>query len=149
MPEYQNAGRVGIYLSMPKGEICTGAIVRDAFAHHKQVFVPYLYKAPVKDQEKPQSVMDMVSLHSSNDWECLNRDAWGIPTVAKSSVVGRQRILGDDESDNKTKKLDMIIMPGVAFDSGLSRLGHGKGFYDYFLQRYHTSNGGSMPLLGT
>lgn len=149
---------------MPKGEISTGAIVTDAFGHRKQVFVPYLYKTQPKDQGKPQSVMEMVSLHSINDWEGLSRDAWGIPTVPEKSIIERQRVLGDKHSDNEehkegsqnnidrktgTEKLDMIVMPGMAFDKGLSRLGHGKGFYDYFLQRYRSSKGAPMPFLGT
>ena len=136
----------------------------DAFGHRKQVFVPYLYKTQPKDQGKPESVMEMVSLHSISDWEGLSRDAWGIPTVPEKSIAERQRVLGDKHSDKEdhkegrenkidrktgTEKLDMIVMPGMAFDRGLSRLGHGKGFYDCFLQRYRSSKGAPMPFLGT
>ena len=144
---------------MPKAETSTEPIVRDAFEHKKQVFVPYLYKIQSKDEEKPGSIMDMVALHSISDWEALTRDSWGIPTVAKNSIAERQRVLGDNEpheneSQDKVEhssiigKLDMIVMPGVAFDRGLARLGHGKGFYDYFLQRYHSAKGAPMPFLG-
>lgn len=40
------------------------------------------------------------------------------------------------------------LLPGVAFDLSLSRLGHGKGFYDRFIQKY-VSSGRQRPLLGT
>ena len=150
---------------MPKSELSTRDIVTHAIAHDKQVFVPYLYSINAQDRSKPVSVMDMVSLHSKSDFEGLDRDAWGIPSVAENSIVGREQILDipdtedgghERESHNengstKTEKgrLDMIIMPGVAFDKGLARLGHGKGFYDVFLERYHFAKVAPMPFLGT
>lgn len=36
---------------------------------------------------------------------------------------------------------------GVAFDRSMSRLGHGKGFYDRFINSY-TGSGRRKPLLG-
>ena len=164
LPEYKRANRIGIYLSMLKSELSTGDIVTHAFAHNKQVFVPYLYKLNSQDQSKPVSVMDMVSLDSKSDFESLDRDAWGIPSVSEDLIGKRERILNitdaedgghereshNENSSTKTEKgrLDMIIMPGVAFDKGLARLGHGKGFYDCFLERYQSAKVAPMPFLG-
>ncbi|KIN08224.1 hypothetical protein OIDMADRAFT_109417 [Oidiodendron maius Zn] len=133
---YQEAKRIGIYLSMPTGEIQTDAIVRDALGSGKQVFVPYLYKAHSPDPTTPKSVMDMVDLQSLSDYDSLERDSWGIPKIATDTVPERERIL-----TKGTQPLDLILMPGVAFEldplhGSVKRLGHGKGFYDYFLYRY-------------
>ena len=147
---------------MPKSELSTRDILTNAFALDKEVFVPYLYKLNSQDGSKPVSVMEMVSLHSKSDFESLDRDAWGIPSVPEGSIGTREQILcitGDgghekespkENSSTKTEKgkLDMIIVPGVAFDKVLSRLGHGKGFYDNFLQRYHSAKVAPMPFLG-
>ena len=44
----------------------------------------------------------------------------------------------------------MLLTPssGVAFDRSLSRLGHGKGYYDRFISSYIAS-GRNKPLLST
>lgn len=145
---------------MPKGEVFTKAIVEDALQQGKQVYVPYLYKAQPQDQGKARSVMDMVSLHSNIDYEDMKPDAWGIPTPNKASIPERHRILDTqidtnwDGTENVlssntdgARTLDVIVMPGVAFDKRLGRLGHGKGFYDYFLEQYKCKTF-PMPVLG-
>ena len=144
MPEYQRAKNINIYLSMPGGEASTRSIVEDALRQGKKVFVPYLYKDQLPGNSKPTSVMDMVSLHSEADYNALRVDKWGIPTPDEASLHRRTRVLGDQgkahvSAANESKHLDMMVMPGVAFDHQLRRLGHGKGFYDFFLHRYQQS----------
>lgn len=164
LPEYRNAQCIGIYLSMPKGEVVTRAIINDALRQGKQIFVPYIYDSKVQAHPKMRSAMDMVSLRSKSDYEGLEPDAWGIPSVAENSIAERSRILEDlggllgavsedvvnsernsRSRSTQSRRLDLIVVPGVAFDRGLGRLGHGKGFYDYFLKRYHDSK---ISLLG-
>ena len=164
-----NAKRIGLFLSMPQGELSTREAVLSAFKQGKHIFVPYIYKSYSQSLSKMRSVMDMVSLHSIEDYENLQPDGWGIPSISDSSLDERNRILGkfsmnagdgDQEKlvNNESspehellsfESLDTIVMPGVAFDRGLGRLGHGKGFYDYFLERYQASKAGPMPFLGT
>ncbi|CAI6090048.1 hypothetical protein V2G26_006494 [Clonostachys chloroleuca] len=138
---YKDARRVSIYLSMPAAEIQTDAIVRHALREGKQVFVPYLHKSPLETPDTPARVMDMVHLKNLQDYDSLKRDSWGIPSIDPATVHERQRILGGPgvhHSDKST--LDLILVPGVAFDTdeagAIRRLGHGKGFYDFFLNRY-------------
>jgi 5-formyltetrahydrofolate cyclo-ligase len=127
---------------MPSGEIQTDSIVRHALASGKQVFVPYLHKPQVEIPGAPARIMDMVRLKDIADYESLDRDRWGIPSINPATVESRQRILGDqDATAIDGQFLDMILLPGVAFDLGgqggtVQRLGHGKGFYDFFIHRY-------------
>lgn len=152
---------------MPRGEVSTKEVLHDAFKRGKRIFVPYIYKPSSQDfyeKSNARSVMDMVALCSVEDYESLEPDAWGIPSVPKESVDERHRVLGknaetlasEENPDSKSSQetgltsgeLDIIVMPGVAFDGGLRRLGHGKGFYDYFLECYRRSKAGPMPFLG-
>jgi 5-formyltetrahydrofolate cyclo-ligase len=127
---------------MPTSEVQTDAIVRHALESGKKVFVPYLHKAKSPSPDTPHSVMDMVDLRSLSDYGSLKRDSWGIPTISANTVDLREHILGSSTQENEG--LDMILMPGVAFDVDaetgfVRRLGHGKGFYDFFLHRYRNT----------
>ncbi|CAK7262795.1 hypothetical protein SEPCBS57363_000226 [Sporothrix epigloea] len=153
---FTDARRVAVFLSMPAAEVQTDAIVRYALSTGKDVFVPYLHKlATVADEGgyTPPRVMDMVQLHDVDDYESLIPDRWGIPSVSADSLSSRCRVLGDGKEgsgqtaeeqrqrDKATATLDLILMPGVAFDVDpttrrIHRCGHGRGFYDYFLHRY-------------
>ncbi|KAL7271960.1 hypothetical protein RUND412_005251 [Rhizina undulata] len=141
LPEYASARRVSVFLSMPEKEINTSSIVEDALQTGKTLYIPYIHRRPptrpapesaTTASSLPSSLMDMLSLASLDDYRSLEPDAWGIPSISDDSVSKRSNCL-DESEDNG---LDLIVMPGVAFDYGFSRLGHGKGYYDYFLARY-------------
>jgi 5-formyltetrahydrofolate cyclo-ligase len=138
---YQDSKRIGIYLSMPTGEIQTDSIVRHALEMGKQVFVPYIYKLENPHENTPKSVMEMLELHSLSDYVAMKSDSWGIPSITADTAEERQGIL-----KGNGQHLDLILMPGMAFaldqESGcVRRLGHGRGYYDYFLHRYRVNRG--------
>jgi len=136
---------------MPAGEVQTDAIVRHSLAAGKQVFVPYLHRSPLASPALPARVMDMVQLRDLPDYESLKRDRWGIPSVDPATVHERRRILGGPDAHHSDRStLDLMLMPGVAFDvdpkTGLiRRCGHGKGFYDFFIHRYGQKLAGMEP----
>lgn len=145
---------------MPEGEISTASIVHDALAQGKKVFIPYTYRRSVQPELKPKSIMDMVELHSTKDLENMQPDKWNIPTPGADSIKERKNCfggLGLSEGDTDAISgveagLDLIVMPGMAFDADFGRLGHGKGFYDFFLDRcvQHSEKapGVRMPFIG-
>ncbi|KAI9839227.1 MAG: hypothetical protein M1819_003220 [Sarea resinae] len=142
-PEYQAARRISIYLSMPAGEINTAPIVHDALRNGKRVFIPYTHRIASPSQGQSVSVMDMLSLHSVADYDSFAPDSWGIPIPSDDSIAVRANCLGATRLEDQRVGtgvgqggLDMIVMPGMAFDNELGRLGHGKGYYDRFLQFY-------------
>lgn len=138
-----DAGRISVFLSMPSAEVQTDDIVRHALDSGKQVFVPFLHKSPLPAAPGMSArVMDMVQLKDVHDYESLKRDKWGIPSIDPATVHERQRVLGSSHTQHPDQAtLDLILMPGVAFDvapnsNEVRRLGHGRGFYDVFLERY-------------
>ncbi|KAL4892411.1 hypothetical protein BDV59DRAFT_202553 [Aspergillus ambiguus] len=161
LTEYQHAKRIGVYLSMPSGELSTTAIVQDALSQGKEVFVPYIHNVESPQATQKISIMDMLALESMEEFTSLVPDKWGIPSLSEAQVATRRNCLGgtgvstreDDPSNMGVYGLDLIVMPGMAFDEGFRRLGHGKGYYDHFLTRYSkdaaqsTTTTPKMPLL--
>ena len=154
LPEYQRATNLSIYLSMPGGEASTEPAVLHALDLGKKVFVPYLHESSASGESR--TLMDMVKLHSKEDYVTLPPDKWGIPTPSKDSIPRRGQCLGifndkaQEQDKIETSDLHIVVMPGVAFDSKCQRLGHGKGFYDIFLSQYRKrlASQGKMPFLG-
>ena len=163
MDQYKQAKSLSIYLSMPAAEAQTDLLVKDALRSGKQVFVPFLY-APTQDVAvdggKPRKVMDLLRLNSESEYDGLSKDAWGIPSLSADSVEDRENAMGgkgltlagdqitDSVSEGNAGGLDLVVVPAVAFDTNLDRLGHGAGFYDAFLTRFCSQGKRAKPYLG-
>ncbi|KKK22700.1 hypothetical protein ARAM_003996 [Aspergillus rambellii] len=88
--------------------------------------------------------MDMLTLESMEEFTSLTPDKWGIPSLTKARALKKKNCFGrvgisgaeSDEVSGDSSGLDMILMPGMAFDPQFRRLGHGKGYYDSFLAKY-------------
>lgn len=155
LPAYQNAQSISIFLSMPKKEVSTTEVVRNALHHGKRVFIPYIHR---QNSESKAKVMDMLRLKDEEDLRSLEPDAWGIPSLPEDGIGDRENALGglgisETNADTKAVDLDLIFMPGMAFDQSRNRLGHGGGFYDQYLSQIRSkleqdASGKSFPKLG-
>eukprot|EP01031_Cornospumella_fuschlensis_P038099 gene38099-46294_t len=118
IPNFQEVRSVSIYLSMG-GEVSTYGLIKDLMeTHGKQVYIPKVTGKESKD-------MIMIPLSSYADIDEFPRNAWGIPEPA----------LPASYDDNVLGNIDVVLLPGVAFDIWGGRLGHGKGYYDCFIER--------------
>lgn len=159
LPQYQESKAVAIFMSMPTGELQTDAIVRHALASSKKVYIPYIYKTDESTNGQSTSVMDMMLLRDEADYAALTPDRWGIPSLEASGVDERINCFGGrgrthgGVGNMHGIGLDLVLVPGVAFDRHMNRLGHGKGYYDKFLSQYSTLAAGQdghafKPFLG-
>ncbi|KAK5059879.1 hypothetical protein LTR84_009762 [Exophiala bonariae] len=152
---YQNAQSLAIFLSMPGREVSTRDIVLQAFKDGKEVFIPFLHT----EGTSKSKIMSMMQLQDEKDFNSLKPDAWGIPSLSPESIQHRRNALGGEgvlngavDRQEGYPKLQLIFMPAVAFDQSRQRLGHGKGFYDRYLETYKTTlesrhSSGRMPTL--
>lgn len=129
-------------MAMPSSEIQTDMVVKHAFETGKEIYVPFIYKRAETGGDLPASIMDMLQLKDLGDYQSLTPDKWGIPSIDRSTVDSRKNCFGSNgltqgkAHASQEAGLDLIIMPAVAFDHDMNRLGHGKGYYDNFLARY-------------
>ena len=107
LPEFENARSVMIYWSMPDELPTHNFIIR--WSKKKTMLLPV-----VKGEDmliKPFSTKEELKQGSLGIWE---------PDTQKEYL----------------NSIDLVIVPGVAFDRNKSRLGRGKGYYDrYFINK--------------
>jgi 5-formyltetrahydrofolate cyclo-ligase len=113
LPEYQQAKTVLFYLDV-RSEVRTRNDLDNALASGKKIVVPYCVDG------------ELELFHLTNPEEL---------------AIGMYRIL-EPKAELRTvdahkvdvKEIDLIIVPGVAFDREGGRTGHGKGYYDKLLE---------------
>jgi 5-formyltetrahydrofolate cyclo-ligase len=115
LPEYVDARTVMCYVDI-RDEVRTRSLLRAALDAGKRVVIPYCVAG------------DQLELFRMESFDELAVHAFGILEPAD---VWR------DRSDRRVApaELDLIVVPGVAFDRRGGRVGHGKGYYDRLLEQ--------------
>lgn len=114
LPEYQAATTVLFYLDV-RSEVRTRHSLEDALASGKKIVVPYCIEG---------EVLELFHLESMDELS-----------------IGMYRILEPKpelralpQKQVPVEEIDLIMVPGVAFDRRGGRTGHGKGYYDKLLE---------------
>ncbi len=106
MPEWQNAQTVLLYYPI-HGEVDTRPLL-EAWKNEKTMLLPIAHRSTLE-------------MRKYIDHDNLRAGRFRIPEPQGEAYIG---------------KVDLIIVPGVAFDRKRNRLGRGGGYYDRFLKRY-------------
>ncbi len=111
--EFQTANRILIYLSKD-GEVGTDHLLGRAFELGKRVCVPVVDRGndEIRISELPGPEIDFLL------------GAFGVREPAE----GNLNFVTPD-------KIDLVVVPGLAFDRRGGRIGYGKGYYDRLLSR--------------
>ncbi|KAL1523914.1 hypothetical protein AB1Y20_018833 [Prymnesium parvum] len=128
----RRSAAVSVYLSMPSGECQTSALILQLFEAGKSIFVPRV-------EGRERGDMRMLRVHSAAHLDSFPRSNWGIPEPSAAEA--------DKLEDGLAQaSIDTVIVPAVAFDSSCHRLGHGKGYYDTFLEKLcHARKARGLP----
>jgi 5-formyltetrahydrofolate cyclo-ligase len=115
-------------------EINTLPIVKNAFDNNKRVFIP-----KVLGSQSDELVL--YELSNYNEIDTFPKSKWGIPEPTLDMINSKP----DGINMNI---IDMIVVPGVAFDKKCGRVGHGKGYYDCLLERINNFNSSPVITIG-
>jgi 5-formyltetrahydrofolate cyclo-ligase len=138
LPAYQQAKTIGVFLSMPTGEIRTDPIILNAAEQHKELYVPHVgSNFELCDMELVKVVAyTTLDTNTTSLFHCnWPRNKWGIPEPPNVETLSRAQ----------PGSIDVLIVPGLAFDAAGNRLGQGKGYYDRFIAKMKTAD--KKPLL--
>lgn len=112
LDEYQAAGTILFYVDV-RDEVRTQEVLASAVRSDKQIVVPYCVENQLK----------LFSLASMDEMEA---GAYRIPEP-------RAELRSLPEKRVAVEQLDLILVPGLAFDRQGGRIGYGKGYYDRLL----------------
>lgn len=114
LPAYQAARTVMLYLDV-RAEVRTRHDLADALASGKKIVVPWCNEA---------GELELFHLE--------NADELSVGMYKILEPRADLRLLPHKQVD--VKELDIVMVPGVAFDRRGARMGHGKGYYDKLLE---------------
>lgn len=113
LDEYQSAGCVMWYVDV-RAEARTRQALPQTLESGKRIVIPYCV-----DGE-----LELFHLESMDELE----------TGMYKILEPREDLRGVESKRVSVKSLDLILVPGVAFDARGGRTGHGKGYYDKLLE---------------
>ncbi len=111
-PEFRKSMALMFYVAM-SGEVDTKPLLLEVLREGREVAVPYV------DRE----TNSLISVQIHNPEQDLHPGTYGI-LEPRSDLVCPFDI----------NRLDLVLVPGIAFDRQGHRLGRGKGYYDRFLK---------------
>jgi 5-formyltetrahydrofolate cyclo-ligase len=113
LPEYELANTVLFYLDV-RSEVRTRNDLDKALASGKKIVVPYCVDGELELFHLEQNEELSVGMYQI------------LEPKAELRAIASKRV--------PVLEIDLIIVPGVAFDSRGGRTGHGKGYYDKLLE---------------
>jgi 5-formyltetrahydrofolate cyclo-ligase len=114
LPQFAASTGFSVYLSMG-GEVNTESFLNKGFEHRQRVFIP-------KILGKKSADMFMLEVPDMKTIQGFAKNSWGIPEPP-------MEIISASQDGTYNGAIDLVLLPGVAFDRNCNRLGHGKGYY--------------------
>lgn len=114
MDEFQDAETILFYVSYDN-EVNTHEMIQESLRLKKRLAVPVT-------NVKTQTILCSTLIK----WDDLSVGAYNILEPCKNRV-----------EQIALESIDVMILPGIAFDCEGNRIGHGKGYYDRLLQEHH------------
>ncbi|MDW5299480.1 MAG: 5-formyltetrahydrofolate cyclo-ligase [Sedimentibacter sp.] len=113
---YKNSRTVFIYMDF-KNEVITSQLINQMLKEKKRVVIPYT--------DIINTVIIPSEIKSMENYLTLSKFGYYEPIFEKIVPVNPQ-------------EFDLVVVPGVAFDKNLNRVGFGKGYYDKILKNIRT-----------
>tara|TARA_Y100000780_G_scaffold129134_1_gene116202 strand:- start:741 stop:1307 length:567 start_codon:yes stop_codon:yes gene_type:complete len=114
MNEFTYANTVAVYHSI-RSEVRTLKILNEVLNMNKKLTLPKVVNAT--------EIVFVQIKDLENDLE-----------------VGKYKIMTPKEHCEQLENIDLVIVPGIAWDKQGNRIGYGQGYYDRYLSRFRTNS---------
>lgn len=108
-------------------EFRTAKVIAAYFAICSEVRTDYIMKTAFKNHK-------VLVLPKTEGDRLVFYRIFGLDFVKKKLTKGKFGIYEPPDSSVIVDNIDLLIVPGIAFDSNGYRLGYGKGYYDKFIE---------------
>jgi 5-formyltetrahydrofolate cyclo-ligase len=147
--EWKTSRTVALFLPI-NGEPDITPLVQAAWVQGKRILLPRVTGPKAED-------MTMLYLEDINELDLFPSSKYGVrepplevlfgPRKGSKRMEWNEKIESESANDSNATRnenkneigsiqnIDLLVVPGVAFDFGCNRLGHGKGYYDSFIVR--------------
>lgn len=123
MPQYAEARCIHLYVAGKDNELDTQPLIARALRAGKEVAVPVIGHRSAISPPRVDVGSNAMGVAMIDDPNQLDAVHWGIPQPDPRTA----RWLDD------WQRIDLAIIPGIAFDRRGRRIGYGAGHYDRFL----------------
>jgi 5-formyltetrahydrofolate cyclo-ligase len=146
---FQESNAIALFASM-EHELSTELILKHALEAGKVCYLPRIVFDPIppeaevkvnsdgKKKKRPSRIKMLRVFSFEDDFKKFEKHKWGIAEPP-------------DEPEREMQPgegLDLIILPGVAFDANRNRIGYGMGYYDRLLAFYKDkAMSGELPRM--
>lgn len=113
LPEFNKAKTIMVYLAF-RNEVDTHHIIQGALVQEKRIVVP---------------------ISQRQDWKIIPAEIKNYPDDLEEGTYGILEPKPQAYHPVEPQEIDLVLIPGVAFDERGYRLGYGAGYYDRFLSR--------------
>jgi len=121
---YSKPVRISVYLPMVGREVNTWPLVASLLSSDSPKFLVSVPKV-IGDLSEDMRMVSVTSMQQCKKWP---ENRWGIPEISDEEFEASSNNL-----DVTDQRFDAVILPGMAFTAHCDRLGHGRGYYDCFL----------------
>jgi 5-formyltetrahydrofolate cyclo-ligase len=115
--EFKLANSIGVYYPIGS-EVQTFDIIQESLNMNKKIGLPRIINSNI--------IKFYLIIETSLDQVKLTKEKYGV--------------IENTDSDIELTSIDLLIIPGIAFDKYCNRIGYGKGFYDRYICNNNPGN---------
>ncbi|HOJ10171.1 MAG TPA: 5-formyltetrahydrofolate cyclo-ligase [Clostridiales bacterium] len=133
MESYNKSNVIMCYVNF-RNEVITKDFIKESLLNGKRVAVPLIYKEVNKHKDTTDTTDTKSSAGTAGSKKIICCEIKNMDTELEKGVLGILEPKEEYRREIKPEEIDLVVVPGTAFDANKNRMGYGVGYYDNFLK---------------